>query len=198
MLWPRPSGPRSEGGPGIVRAACTVRCGASALVRRRGCRDEIDYDPFSDDGVYCRSRSWLLAAYVVSTAAVVGSVFVMLHHFGSEASAGACCTKAVSAGSWGTGCGGMQAWATRMPPRAPADASSTHLAQFPALPGEVYPPPCAQPGVLLTVHPHIAQPPALPCRRAMGGHRLRAGGGLHPGQRTFFLRVAVPRRRRRL
>lgn len=48
-------------------------------------RDEISYDPFSDDGVYCRSRSWLLAAYLVSSGAVTGSVFVMLHHFGSSA-----------------------------------------------------------------------------------------------------------------
>lgn len=42
----------------------------------------MDYDPFGDEGVYCRLRSWLLAAYVVSFVAVGGAVIVMLHHFG--------------------------------------------------------------------------------------------------------------------
>ena len=45
-------------------------------------RDQVDYDPFGDEGVYCRLRSWLLAAYVVSFVAVGGAVIVMLHHFG--------------------------------------------------------------------------------------------------------------------
>lgn len=52
-------------------------------------RDEIDYDPFSDEGVYCRARTWLLAAYAVSFGAVFGSVMVMLHRYGLE-DAGAC------------------------------------------------------------------------------------------------------------
>ncbi|KAK2076407.1 hypothetical protein QBZ16_000932 [Prototheca wickerhamii] len=43
---------------------------------------QVDYDPFGDEGVYCRLRSWLLAAYVVSFVAVGGAVIVMLHHFG--------------------------------------------------------------------------------------------------------------------
>ena len=37
-------------------------------------------DPF-DEGVFCRSRFWLLAAYGVSGAAVVSAVAVMLHQY---------------------------------------------------------------------------------------------------------------------
>ena len=44
-------------------------------------RDEmVAVDPF-DEGVFCRSRFWLLAAYGVSGAAVVSAVVVMLHQY---------------------------------------------------------------------------------------------------------------------
>lgn len=45
------------------------------------CRDELlEYDAF-DEGVFCRSRFWLFISYVVSFAAIVGSVWVLLQDY---------------------------------------------------------------------------------------------------------------------
>lgn len=45
------------------------------------CREDLDeYDTF-DDGVYCRSRSWLFLAYIVSFGAIMGSVAVLLQSY---------------------------------------------------------------------------------------------------------------------
>jgi len=44
-------------------------------------RDDLqDYDPF-DDGGFCRSRFWLFLSYLVSFAAVIGSVWVLMQHY---------------------------------------------------------------------------------------------------------------------
>ena len=44
-------------------------------------REEVaSYDPF-DEEVYCRSRAWLLSAYLVSFGAIIGSVVVMMRHY---------------------------------------------------------------------------------------------------------------------
>ena len=46
------------------------------------CREDLDDpDTFSDDGVYCRSRSWLFLAYIVSFGAIMGSVSVLLQSY---------------------------------------------------------------------------------------------------------------------
>jgi len=46
--------------------------------------DEVQsYDPWDDDGVYCRSRVWLLLAYLVSGGAIAGAAVVMIHSGGS-------------------------------------------------------------------------------------------------------------------
>ena len=46
------------------------------------CREDLEggYDDF-DDGVYCRSRSWLFLAYIVSFGAIMGSVAVLLQSY---------------------------------------------------------------------------------------------------------------------
>jgi len=51
-----------------------------------------EYDPFDDGGGVCRSRFWLFLSYLVSFAALTGSVWVLLQHYafapaGSGASA---------------------------------------------------------------------------------------------------------------
>jgi len=48
-------------------------------------RDELeqDYDSFDDAG-HCRPRFWLFVSYVVSFAAVIGSVWVMIAHYGNK------------------------------------------------------------------------------------------------------------------
>lgn len=43
-----------------------------------------EYDPFDDGGgagAVCRSRSWLFLSYLVSFAALTGSVWVLLQHY---------------------------------------------------------------------------------------------------------------------
>jgi hypothetical protein len=42
-----------------------------------------EYDPFDDggDGAVCRSRFWLFLSYLVSFAALTGSVWVLLQHY---------------------------------------------------------------------------------------------------------------------
>lgn len=41
--------------------------------------DEVQgYDPWNDDGVYCRSRVWLLIAYLVCGGAIAGAAGVMI------------------------------------------------------------------------------------------------------------------------
>lgn len=51
---------------------------------RRGslaCREELEtYDAF-DEGVFCRSRSWLFISYVVSFASVIAAVWVLLQGY---------------------------------------------------------------------------------------------------------------------
>ena len=44
------------------------------------CRDDLHAD-FDDEGVYCRARSWLFVSYVVSFAAIIGSVWVLLQDY---------------------------------------------------------------------------------------------------------------------
>ena len=39
-----------------------------------------DYDAF-DEGVYCRSRSWLFLAYIVSFGSIMASVAVLLKEY---------------------------------------------------------------------------------------------------------------------
>ena len=57
--------------------------------------DEIhNYDPW-DEGVYCRSRTWLLFAYVLSGGAVAGAVAVMIGSSGGPI--GVACTIQVAA-----------------------------------------------------------------------------------------------------
>ena len=53
-------------------------CKATGFVPHREDLDE--YDTF-DDGVYCRSRSWLFLAYIVSFGAIMGSVAVLLQSY---------------------------------------------------------------------------------------------------------------------
>eukprot|EP00877_Chromochloris_zofingiensis_P002392 jgi/Chrzof1/12153/Cz06g23030.t1 len=60
--------------PGIVATLALVMINC---IRRD---DLQDYDPF-DDGGFCRSRFWLFLSYVVSFAAVVGAVWVLLHRY---------------------------------------------------------------------------------------------------------------------
>ena len=46
--------------------------------------DEISsVDPWDDEGVYCRSRVWLLIAYLVCGGAIAGATVVMLTSGGS-------------------------------------------------------------------------------------------------------------------
>lgn len=45
----------------------------------------MSYDAY-DEGVYCRSRIWLLMAYALSLGAIAGSVLVMLHRGGEVSS----------------------------------------------------------------------------------------------------------------
>ncbi|KAK9799800.1 hypothetical protein WJX73_010831 [Symbiochloris irregularis] len=61
--------------PGIVATLALVMINS---IRR----EELDdpYDAF-DEGVFCRSRFWLLVSYMVSTGAVVGSILVLLHFY---------------------------------------------------------------------------------------------------------------------
>jgi hypothetical protein len=40
-----------------------------------------EYDPFDDGGGVCRSRFWLFLSYLVSFAALTGSVWVLLQHY---------------------------------------------------------------------------------------------------------------------
>ena len=42
--------------------------------------DLEEYDAF-DEGVYCRSRSWLFLAYIVSFGSIMGSVAVLLKSY---------------------------------------------------------------------------------------------------------------------
>jgi len=50
--------------------------------RLGGGGDGGGYDPFDDDGGgVCRSRSWLFLSYLVSFAALTGSVWVLLQHY---------------------------------------------------------------------------------------------------------------------
>jgi hypothetical protein len=43
-------------------------------------RDELaSYDPWSDDGAFCRSRTWMLLAYTTCVGAIAGAVVVMIH-----------------------------------------------------------------------------------------------------------------------
>ncbi len=50
------------------------------------CRDELqEYDAF-DEGVFFRSRFWLLMSYIVSVAAIGGSVTVLLKDYALDAS----------------------------------------------------------------------------------------------------------------
>ena len=45
------------------------------------CREDLeDYDAF-DEGVYCRSLSWLFMAYIVSFGSIMGSVAVLLQSY---------------------------------------------------------------------------------------------------------------------
>ena len=46
------------------------------------CREDLDegYDSF-DDGVYCRSRSWLFLAYLVSFGSIMAAVAVLLKDY---------------------------------------------------------------------------------------------------------------------
>ncbi len=45
------------------------------------CREELEtYDAF-DEGVFCRSRSWLFISYVVSFASVIAAVWVLLQGY---------------------------------------------------------------------------------------------------------------------
>ena len=61
-----------------------------------------EYDPFDDGGGVCRSRSWLFLSYLVSFAALTGSVWVLLQHYAFAGPGGA------AAGSGGGG--GGQVW----------------------------------------------------------------------------------------
>ena len=46
--------------------------------------DEVQgYDPWNDDGVYCRSRVWLLVAYLVAGGSIAGAAAVMIHSGGA-------------------------------------------------------------------------------------------------------------------
>lgn len=45
----------------------------------------LSYDTY-DEGMYCRSRIWLLMAYALSLGAIAGSVLVMLHRGGEVSS----------------------------------------------------------------------------------------------------------------
>ena len=50
------------------------------------CRDELqEYDAF-DEGVFFRSRFWLLMSYIVSIAAIGGSVAVLLKDYALDTS----------------------------------------------------------------------------------------------------------------
>ena len=45
------------------------------------CREELqEYDAF-DEGVFCRSRTWLFLSYVVSFGAVTAAVWVLLQDY---------------------------------------------------------------------------------------------------------------------
>ncbi len=45
------------------------------------CREDLEeYDAF-DEGVYCRSRSWLFLAYIVSFGSIMGSVAVLMKSY---------------------------------------------------------------------------------------------------------------------
>lgn len=60
--------------PGFV---ATVALFMTNCIRRE---DLDEYDTF-DDGIYCRSRSWLFLAYIVSFGAIMGSVAVLLQSY---------------------------------------------------------------------------------------------------------------------
>ena len=58
--------------PGILSTIALVLINAVRL-------DEIsEVDPFDDDGVYCRSRLWLLIAYCVCASSIAGATIVFL------------------------------------------------------------------------------------------------------------------------
>ena len=58
--------------------------------------DELQaVDPWSDDGVYCRSRVWLLLAYAVCFGSVAGAAGMMIHLGGGAV--GVACTVQVAA-----------------------------------------------------------------------------------------------------
>lgn len=42
------------------------------------------YDPFDDEGGFCRSRFWLFISYVVSFAALVAAVWVLAQDYGAR------------------------------------------------------------------------------------------------------------------
>lgn len=71
--------PFSQYLPGIIATLALIMINS---VRR----DELlSYDTY-DEGMYCRSRIWLLMAYALSLGAIAGSVLVMLHRGGEVSS----------------------------------------------------------------------------------------------------------------
>lgn len=71
----------------------------------------MSYDAY-DEGVYCRSRIWLLMAYALSLGAIAGSVLVMLHRGGEvssilQVSSGSFrCSKRIHSWGWRSWAGG--------------------------------------------------------------------------------------------
>ena len=46
--------------------------------------DELQsIDPWGDEGVYCRSRLWLLISYLISALSIVGAAIIMIGSSGS-------------------------------------------------------------------------------------------------------------------
>ena len=70
----------------VVLRSTTRACPHPPATLPRHRSDELlSYDTY-DEGVYCRSRIWLLMAYALSLGAIAGSVLVMLHRGGEVSS----------------------------------------------------------------------------------------------------------------
>lgn len=85
--------------PGILAAVALLMINAVRY-------DQLqEYDPFDDDGGggVCRSRFWLFLSYLVSFAALTGSVWVLLQHYAFAGPGGA----AAAGGTVWTGVAGV-------------------------------------------------------------------------------------------
>lgn len=74
---PAPSAPQTKHQyiPGILAALALLMINTVRY-------DQLhEYDPFDDGGGVCRSRFWLFLSYLVSFAALTGSVWVLLQHY---------------------------------------------------------------------------------------------------------------------